>query len=374
MPLDNSPTTEGFEAAWIEEGTITRVDPDTHKVDWSGENSDRECDEIALASPYTHQAFGEGFSHLPDVGAKAVVCHTSDDAPPLVLAYYTDPEEKKNDKGETEHSHRSDRQKMLPGEMRLQGRAGHLLYLRRGGILQLGANPACQTFYFPVSNLLWDVCKRYKLDAGGGQLVWEVKEVGGVKDAAEFRVVLRDKASDLKATTALRIGKLMDATPIPATTPAQVVAEFQVAPALIDDKGRSPIQKYVLRIDKNGNVFNLTNGMLITNCNDEVFQTMKARRTVVLTNDTLTITGNRTEFIVGMRDSTALRQVVRALTEVLLEAPINRYGSIAATQPGVLGLPLVQALVNHSHPGPNRPSTDLGGLPATLTKKHFWDG
>jgi hypothetical protein len=75
-----------------------------------------------------------------------------------------------------------------------------------------------------------------------------------------------------------------------------------------------------------------------------------------------------------MRDSTALRQVIRAATEILLEAPINRYGSIAASQPGVLGVPLLQALIAHTHPGPKQPSEDLANAASALMKKHVFDG
>lgn len=371
MPLENSPGEEGFEAAWVEEGTITRIDAKTFKIDWVGDASDREISEIQLLSPYAHQAFGEGLSIIPDIGAKAYVCQPSDDSHPFVLGFYMDPGEYKDKNGETEHSYQAGRQKMLPGEMKLQGRKGNMIYLRRGGVLQLGASPACHTFYFPVSNFLWNVCQRYKLDTSGGEISWEKTNVG---DGTELRALVRDRAGDQKASVGIRLGNILDATPIPATSPGQIMAEFVVAPTLIDSDGRSATQKFALRVDKNGNAYQMAQGSVVTITQDEVFHTMRARRHLIQTDDLLTIQGNRTEIVLGMQESTALRQVLRAATEILLEAPLNRYGSIAASQPGILGVPLLQALIAHTHPGPRQPSEDLANAGSALMKKHLFDG
>lgn len=370
LPLSNSPFTEGFEAAWIEVGTVVRVDAKRSKVDWEGDHSDRKAYGISLSSPYIHQAFGEGDTRLPDLGAKAIVCQTSDDEPPLILGYYVDPESSDDNEGEgKEESFQSGRPVMSPGEYMYRGRKGNMHYLRRDGTYQLGASPGCQTFYVPVGNLLWNICKRSKLDAAGGQLNWEVKEVGGVGDSTEMRALLRESASDAKATVMVRSGNLFDAPKPPATTPSNVVIEVVVSPKGIDNAGKSMLQMYAFRIDRLGNVYRYTKGKVTTLTDGEVFDTLDSRRVVIKTDDSLTVTGNLTEVITGTLKSTAGRQEIKALADALVEAVVVRLGGQAASQPLMRGIVATSLLANHKHPIPGKPSPELASLASALSTK-----
>lgn len=372
--MADGPITEGMEGAWVETGTIYAVNPKTMTVSWAGELSDREIDDLQLSSGTPlHQAFGEGGSGLPDVGAKCAVCFPSDDDPPFILCFLADPEEHTNEDGSVDASFKSGRQKMVPGDWRQTGRKGNQIWLHRGGMIQIGSSPGNQTFWIPAGNLLWNVCKRYRHDAAGGRLLWEVKEVGGVGDATEFRALLREAASDRFATVGVRIGKLIDVVPPPATPVSQAVFEFVVAPQQITDEGKSAAQKIVIRYDKEGNAYKFAKGSVITVVGNEVFETIKTRRTVVQTDDTLTISGNRTETITGNRETTAANQNIHATVGMLLDSPFIRYGSLAASQPALLGALAVGSLIPHTHPGPFMPSPELASLASALSRKHLLD-
>jgi hypothetical protein len=347
--LSGSPITHGYRAAWIEEGTIIAVHPKTFKVDWSADSSERRLFELAAASPYIHQGFGEGLTMMPEVGAKAVVCHPSDESVPFILAYYADPEEKQDSNGESDTDYKSGREDLGPGDFMWKGRNGNKLYLRRGGMVQLGSGPNNQTFYFPSSNLLWDACKRYKMDTSGGQIQWEVKESRG--NLTEMRALLRETAGAANASVMVRCGNLPDAPKVPASTPTPttILYELVVAPNAINKDGAAPIQTMALRFDKSGNMYQYTKGSVVTVIENDTLITVNNRTSTIKNNDTLSVTGNRTEAITGNRVTTAARQHIRGLSEVLLDAPIVRSGA-SGTQPVALSAPLIAWLAAHTHP------------------------
>lgn len=366
------PTREGFEAAWIEVGTVMSVNSNAHTVVWKSDESDSEVEDLAIGSPYIHQAYGEGCTFMPDVGAKAAVCTPSDDSPPFIICYITDPSAETKE-GSAEVTFRSGRQRAAPGEMLIRGRKGNTFWLKRNGTIEMGASPGCSTFHFPVTNLIWHVCKAYRIDTAGGNLVWEIKSGAGSADATELKAVIKERNSATMASVMIRAGGLLDATPVPMGV-GGVVFETIVAPEGITEKGVFGAHVFAFRIDRQGNTYKYTKGVVTKLIDGDLYDTATNRTTIIKGNDLTTITGNKTELITGMVDSTAMRQVIRAVAGVVLEALMVQLGSQGAVLPTVLGPTLVQALISHTHSmGPANPSQELSNLGASLSKGVFLD-
>lgn len=368
--MEDSPVAYGFSAAWIEEGVITRVHPSRYTVDWEADKSSRRFFDICLASPYVHQGYGQGMTIMPEVGAKCLVVQPSDDSPPVVLAFVVDPVNTTDKDGEISTSYHSARPPAVPGDIIFRGRKGNTVYLHRNGNLQLGASPGNQTFYLPISSLLWDVCKRYRLDTGGGQLAWEV--ASSATYDTELRLTARERATAANASLSLRMGTLADLPPPPTPGATTVLFELAIAPEGVDNQGRSAAQVFALRVDKAGHEWRYNAGSVTTAVGQDTVYQCVNRTETISGNQTTVVGGMLTETIIGMRDSTALRQTVRAMTEVLLEAPLIRYGGLPASLPGVYGPALLTWLAKHTHPAPGTPPKEVDDLASILAARHLY--
>ena len=96
-------------------------------------------------------------------------------------------------------SYRAGRDLLNPGDLHFSTRDGNFLYLRRGGIVQIGATPVCQRLFIPIRNIIRDFAENYELGTPGGDLTWLVNrtdEQGDGHRGTLFTLAAKEFADD----------------------------------------------------------------------------------------------------------------------------------------------------------------------------------
>lgn len=122
--------------------------------------------DIPWMTTYLHQNQGEGVVVMPEVGSTVWVCIPSESGKDAFVLGWTPVQE-----GGT---YRAGRELLNPGDIHFKTRDGNFMYLRRGGIVQVGATPVCQRIYIPIRNIIRDFAENYELSTPGGDLTWQV--------------------------------------------------------------------------------------------------------------------------------------------------------------------------------------------------------
>jgi len=131
-------------------------------------------------SPYLHQNQGEGVAVMPEVGSTCWVCCPSETGRDAFVLGWTPVQEN--------GSYRAGRQRLNPGDLHFSTRDGNFVFLRRGGIVQIGSTPVCQRLYIPIRNIIRDFAENYELTTPAGDLTWEVQR--DVKDGKGHQACL----------------------------------------------------------------------------------------------------------------------------------------------------------------------------------------
>jgi hypothetical protein len=103
---------------------------------------------------------------MPEVGSTVWVCKPSESGRDAFVLGWTPVQE--------DGSYRGGRVTVNPGDIHLSTRDGNFLFLRRGGIVQVGATQVCQRLYIPIRNIIRDFAENYELSTPAGDLTWEV--------------------------------------------------------------------------------------------------------------------------------------------------------------------------------------------------------
>lgn len=122
--------------------------------------------DIPFMTPYVHQHQGEGLNFMPEVGSTCWICTPSESGRgAFVLGWMPVGED---------GSYRAGRQLLNPGDLHFSTRDGNFVFLRRGGIVQVGSTPVCQRLYIPIRNIIRDLAENYELTTPAGDLNWTV--------------------------------------------------------------------------------------------------------------------------------------------------------------------------------------------------------
>lgn len=322
-----------------EEATITNVNRNTYTVTCQTRHSDKEPEDIQILAPYHHYGNGEGIHHLPEVGAICLLAWPSDNTSPFIMGYIGaanirnstdgDPERSTPDGSGsmTDVSFRSRRPQLNPGDIAITTRDENFLYLRRGGVVQIGATPIAQTIYIPVLNYMKHFSENFEHHTFGGDVAWTVdrQESDPSGNApATYIFHMNEFAQDAKATVRIQHLPLGGSGDKSAWT-------VHVAPQGID------------RDD--GSVDNEVYSMVITTGGDKTEIIGGDRTVTVKGNDSQTIQGNRTVRVTGDESTTADGKIESiAGGENVVAGSVVRHGSRSAANPHVLGQNLVQLL------------------------------
>lgn len=322
--------------------------------------------DIQVLSPYHHYEAGEGIHHLPEVGAICLLGWPNDNTPPFVMGYLGAASVVESTDGNpirstsdgtgstTNAGFRSKRPSLNPGDIAITTRDENFIYLRRGGIVQIGATPIAQRLYIPILNYIKDFCENYEMQTFGGDVAWTV---GRVEDdpagnaPATYTFHLNEFAQDAKATVRVRH--------LPLAGPGggdKVAWEIQVAPQNIDrDTGDVSDPVYTLAVT-------------ITGDKTEV---VGASRTVTVKgDDDLTVQGSQTVRVSGDAKLSAdgSLQYIAGQNAVLGGTTV-KLASSGAISPAVLGDALLNWFASAQWiPAPGPPGGPYVVNPAALSQ------
>jgi hypothetical protein len=208
LPTQENTRRSNMESHWrpsgVETARIVNVNVDDWSVDCVSEHGNKKYFDLQLMSPYFHFMNGEGIYLQPEVGAFVWICKPSmgEFAAPFVLGFQAPFDE---DVG----SFRCGRQTLNPGDMMMRTRDENFVVLRRGGVVQIGATPICQTIYVPINNIIRHFCEKFEINAFGGQLLWEThrRETSSDQDMlTTLYLKVKEKADDDAHIAELTIG------------------------------------------------------------------------------------------------------------------------------------------------------------------------
>lgn len=224
----NSIITHGLDQVIIEEGRIINVNMKRWTADVRSEVNQSEFLDLQWGNPYLHFTNGEGIFAMPEVGAKCMVCRPSDSSP-FILCFTTtfernlsaSEEESQGERDLSEGEEQSNanisfaagRPNLQQGDIMLRGRDGNQIWLRRGGVVEIGSTHISKRIYIPLLNYIRDFCENYSLQTFGGDLSWTVKRVDDDPDGeakAVLKVAAKQAAQDEKASVSLRIGTVTE--------------------------------------------------------------------------------------------------------------------------------------------------------------------
>lgn len=194
--------------------------------------------DISFATPYQHFYNGEGIYFMPEVGSVCWLCFPSDHNRPFILGWGSPNEDSGNGS-----NFRSRKRDLNPGDIYLGTRDENFIYLRRGGVVQIGATPLAQRMFLPLGNWIKDFCENFGLYVLGGDLEWTIarseKTVDGQRPAL-LKLRAKEFASDKNAIAELEIGSHGESDPTILTLRIKASGSDGAA------------AKFSLKIDKTG--------------------------------------------------------------------------------------------------------------------------
>lgn len=194
---------ESLSPVRIEFGRIINVDYDRRTVDFRSEFSERFSYDIPWGYPFFDQIGGSGITFIPEPGQTCFCLFPSDSKiKPIILCFLGAHEE---------GSYLCGQQKGNPGDILINGRDGNFLAVKRGGIIQIGAKPICQTLYFPIRNIIRHISENHEILTVAGELNFEVLRTEDSSDGKSkciFDVSVREFAEDDKDLIKLSMGAL----------------------------------------------------------------------------------------------------------------------------------------------------------------------
>jgi hypothetical protein len=170
-----STASTGSQAATIHRAHIINVNIRDYTVDAQLESHPFSMHfDIPFMTPYLHQNQGEGINFMPEVGSICWVCSPSETGKGSFVLGWTPVHET--------GTFRAGRELLNPGDLHFSTRDGNFIYIRRGGVVQIGATPVCQRIYIPIRNIIRDFAENYELSTPAGDLTWKVNRTDEQSD------------------------------------------------------------------------------------------------------------------------------------------------------------------------------------------------
>lgn len=222
MPAEhsNSMVQRGAGSTSIETGQIINVDTAHWTVDVRTKNTHRQLVDLQMGAPYLHFHSGEGIYAMPEVGALVQVCMPGEGLP-FILCFVTAFERETQSGGsshasepgageaESEVTYRAGRPPLQQGDIMLRTRDGNHLWLRRGGVVEIGAGHMAKRVYIPLTNMIRDVFENYEALSTAGEMMWTTTRADSDPDgeaSAVFTIASRNYAQDEHTTVLVQTG------------------------------------------------------------------------------------------------------------------------------------------------------------------------
>lgn len=327
--------------------------------------------DVQVGAPYLHFHSGEGMYAMPEVGAKCIVARPSD-GPPFVLCFVTAFERAQSSTEEPVEPDQSEdgdnpatnfsagRPQLQQGDLMLRTRDGNRVYLRRGGVVEIGATEIAKRYYIPLMHYIRDVCENYEMITPGGDMSWKVSRQALTTQAPEsstpvdrdvevqFTLTGRNYAQDAHATVAMRIGHVDDEARLKL-----LIAGNAIDPSTLEVTGT---EAFSLTINEDGEI-EMSN-------DKDVSLDINGKITLNATSDIEISSGGDIEHTAsGDYKVTANSHELRATTSrerisgaKTIESPMIKLGGDGAIWPVAIMTPqFIFWLANHTHPSSGSP-------------------
>ena len=347
----------------VEMGIVASVDSANYLVDVLCEASGRVHKEIQVSMPYFNPNNGEGIFVMPEVGARVVVMTMSDDNPPIVLAFgaviedmfVDEPNDPDNtqeledeglttapdvpdEEGQPAFSYRNGRPLLRPGDFCMRTRDGNFIYLRRGGVVQIGSNATTQTIFMPIRNLIRTFAENYEMELLGGSARWEIVQEEDDSSSAINTFLWREYAEQADVSAMMRIGDL-----------DENFLRFAMVMEGIDAKTLEAKESPVIELTFS------KEGDIVLACKSYT-QTVEEDRTIEVGGKEIETFGSLEREVEGnqkltfdteTREGTSSKEKLKSK---LIEADSITLGSAAGAQPLLKGNATLTWLASHTHP------------------------
>lgn len=220
--------------AYVELGRVLDVNISNYTLTVATQQSNMVQSGVSFATPYQHFDNGEGIYFMPEVGSLVWVCRPSTGGHAVVLGWAS---------GLDKTNMRTNKKDLNPGDIYLGTRDENGIWLRRGGVIQIGATPLCQRIYLPINNTIRDFCEQYSMNTVAGDLVWAVEGLENADDGdrpCSTTLTARYRAKDPAPIAQLKMGSHGDSTVLSLTIKAS--------------GKKDAADQVTLKIDKDGNV------------------------------------------------------------------------------------------------------------------------
>lgn len=125
---------------------------------------------VPVMTPMSHPYSMAGINFLPEVGATVVIC-TMDSGSYFLLGCLMEAGPVRTELSEGPN-HTGRRDPIEPGDIVMSTSDGNQVVLRRGGLVQIGANSLSQRMYIPVGNIVRDYFMSYQAYSPLGDIDW----------------------------------------------------------------------------------------------------------------------------------------------------------------------------------------------------------
>lgn len=348
---DNSVVSSGLDRVLIEEGRIINVNMRRWTADVKTETNQSNFLDIQWGNAYLHFANGEGIYAMPEVGAKCMVCRPSD-SPPFIMCFTTTFEREGVQDGENQGERdvqegqeaansnitfASGRPHLQQGDIMLRGRDGNQIWLRRGGVVEIGSTAISKRLYIPLLNYIRDFCENYSLMTFGGDLSWVVNRVDDAPDGeakALLKILAKEAAQHEHATVAIQVGQVDDDNRVSITVAPNAI-DMETA---IADGG--PL--FELLIDKEGSVEITSKKDATITIEGELELTVEGGATYDYQSGvTTSVSGNHETSVSGSHKLTANSSEERMSGSKTITSSAIRLGGTGASKGVALGPPLM---------------------------------
>jgi hypothetical protein len=354
----NSMTQRGNNTVSIENGRIINVDTLHFLADVRTLYSQRSLTNLQWANPYLHFAGGEGITYMPEVGAICQVCFPSD-TKPFILCFLTTYERGSSgsdnvptrptspDQTSTplEVTYQAGRPDMQQGDILLQTRDKNMLFLRRGGVVEIGSTAICKRYYIPLLNTIRDFCENYEMNSIAGDMGWTVQRSDTSPNGeafAYFTLASRNTGQDSLASVFLRVGH------VDLTNRLQLL----ISPKTINPKTGefSGDISFKLEITESGSVVCEVLQDVDITIKGSLTETIQGNNTTEIQgNSSETINGSGETKITGSHKLESQTSNERHSSLKLIDAPSIKLGS-GAVFPVVLASPaFISYILGHTH-------------------------
>lgn len=194
-----APIYDGLGSVKVIRGLVRSVDPTKYTCVVIDESSGVPIEGVPVAPTYINTD-GGGIYWLPEENTPVWLLWPSTDRSPVIISSAALPRQiEEGNAAEDPNDFRMNRPVLNQGDLYFGTGDGNFITVRRGGVVEIGANQTAQRFFIPLQNLIRDFCENYELITTGGSFEMKDRRVEGAdlqRTPVELRLLLKEFAQD----------------------------------------------------------------------------------------------------------------------------------------------------------------------------------